>query len=166
MTMCSSGWPCYFFQSVPAQTQYSIIWLQLDIMYTVHQSKIILRPIKLRNKGMCSQAIYVDNELHTMEHANSCRTCVCNLNTQLWLYDLHNILKECCYQYFCLESISNVFFCGIMRSVASSYMQQWVWSLAHAPCSVIAWDWHIGLALLCSCSGSLEYPTKSFTCID
>ena len=29
------------------------------------------------------------------------------------------------------------------------------------PGLVITWDWHIGLALLCSCSGALEYPTTN-----
>ena len=29
------------------------------------------------------------------------------------------------------------------------------------PVLVIAWEWHIGLALLCGCSGALEYPTTN-----
>ena len=29
------------------------------------------------------------------------------------------------------------------------------------PVLVIAWEWHIGLALLCVCSGALEYPTTN-----
>ena len=29
------------------------------------------------------------------------------------------------------------------------------------PVLVIAWGWHIGLALLCGCSGALEYPTTN-----
>ena len=29
------------------------------------------------------------------------------------------------------------------------------------PMLVIAWEWHIGLALLCGCSGALEYPTTN-----
>ena len=29
------------------------------------------------------------------------------------------------------------------------------------PDLVIAWEWHIGLALLCGCSGALEYPTTN-----
>ena len=37
-----------------------------------------------------------------------------------------------------------------MRMVASS-----------RPVLVIAWEWHIGLALLCGCSGALEYPTTN-----
>ena len=31
------------------------------------------------------------------------------------------------------------------------------------PALVIAWEWHIGLALLCGWSGALEYPTTN-TC--
>ena len=30
-----------------------------------------------------------------------------------------------------------------------------------SPVFVIAWEWHIGLALLCGCSGALEYPTTN-----
>ena len=29
------------------------------------------------------------------------------------------------------------------------------------PGLVIVWEWHIGLALLCGCSGALEYPTTN-----
>ena len=37
-----------------------------------------------------------------------------------------------------------------MRMVASS-----------RPVLIIAWEWHIGLALLCGCLGALEYPTTN-----
>ena len=36
-------------------------------------------------------------------------------------------------------------------------MQQCVWWLIRAP----KWEWHIGLVLLCGCSGALEYPTTN-----
>ena len=49
---------------------------------------------------------------------------------------------------------------GTVRSVASSYAA--VCMVAGLrPVLVIAWEWHIGLALLCGCSGALEYPTTN-----
>ena len=49
---------------------------------------------------------------------------------------------------------------GTVRSAASSYtaMRKVAGS---RPVLVIAWEWHIGLALLCGCSGALEYPTTN-----
>ena len=55
---------------------------------------------------------------------------------------------------------------GVMRSAASSYMQQCIMVADSRPTFVIVWEWHIGLALLCGCSGALEYPTKSIMCND
>ena len=52
---------------------------------------------------------------------------------------------------------------GAVRTAVSFYalwMQQCVWWLVR-PVIVIAWEWHIGLVLLCSCSGALEYPTTN-----
>ena len=49
---------------------------------------------------------------------------------------------------------------GAVRSVASSYAA--VRMVAGSrPVLVIVWEWHIGLALLCGCSGALEYPTTN-----
>ena len=49
---------------------------------------------------------------------------------------------------------------GAVRSVVSSYAAvRMVAGLR--PVLVIAWEWHIGLALLCGCSGALEYPTTN-----
>ena len=46
---------------------------------------------------------------------------------------------------------------GAVRSaVSSSAAMRMV--AGSRPVLVIAWEWHIGLALLCSCSGALEYP--------
>ena len=47
-----------------------------------------------------------------------------------------------------------------VRSAGSSYaaMRMVVGSL---PVLLIAWEWHIGLALLCGCSGALEYLTTN-----
>ena len=48
-----------------------------------------------------------------------------------------------------------------MRSAASSYAAMHMVA-GSRPVFVIAWEWHIGLALLCGCSGALEYPTTNF----
>ena len=54
----------------------------------------------------------------------------------------------------------NVVSRGAVRSAASSYAA--VRMVAGSrPVLVIAWEWHIGLALLCGCSGALEYPTTN-----
>ena len=47
-----------------------------------------------------------------------------------------------------------------MRSTASSYAAMHMVA-GSRPVFVIAWEWHIGLALLCGCSGALEYPTTN-----
>ena len=47
---------------------------------------------------------------------------------------------------------------GAVRSAASSYAAMRMVA-GSRPALVIAWEWHIGLALLCGCSGALEYPT-------
>ena len=47
-----------------------------------------------------------------------------------------------------------------MRSAASSYAAMHMVA-GSRPVFVIAWEWHIGLALLCGCSGALEYPTTN-----
>ena len=49
---------------------------------------------------------------------------------------------------------------GAVRSTASSYAAMLVVA-GSRPVLVIAWEWHIGLALLCGCSGALEYPTTN-----
>ena len=49
---------------------------------------------------------------------------------------------------------------GAVRSTASSYAA--IRMVAGSrPVLIIAWEWHIGLALLCGCSGALEYPTTN-----
>ena len=50
--------------------------------------------------------------------------------------------------------------CGAVRSAASSHAAMRMVA-ASRPVLVIAWEWHIGLALLCGCSGALEYPTTN-----
>ena len=49
---------------------------------------------------------------------------------------------------------------GAVRSAASSYAAM---RMVAGSCLVlvIAWEWHISLALLCGCSGALEYPTTN-----
>ena len=49
---------------------------------------------------------------------------------------------------------------GVMRSAASSYAAMHMVA-GSRPVFVIAWEGHIGLALLCGCSGALEYPTTN-----
>ena len=49
---------------------------------------------------------------------------------------------------------------GVMRSAASSYAAMHMVA-GSRPVFIIAWEWHIGLALLCGCSGALEYPTTN-----
>ena len=51
---------------------------------------------------------------------------------------------------------------GAVRSAASSYAAMRMLA-GSRPVLVIAWEWHIyiGLALLCGCSGALEYPTTN-----
>ena len=49
---------------------------------------------------------------------------------------------------------------GVMHSTASSYAAMHMVA-GSRPVFVIAWEWHIGLALLCGCSGALEYPTTN-----
>ena len=50
--------------------------------------------------------------------------------------------------------------CGAVRNAASSYAVMCMVA-GSRPVLVIAWEWHIGLALLFSCSGALEYPTTN-----
>ena len=50
--------------------------------------------------------------------------------------------------------------CGAVRSAASSYAAMRMVA-GSRPDLVIAWEWHIGLALLCGCSGALKYPTTN-----
>ena len=47
-----------------------------------------------------------------------------------------------------------------VRSAASSYAAMPMLA-GSCPFLVIAWEWHIGPALLCGCSGALEYPTTN-----
>ena len=54
----------------------------------------------------------------------------------------------------------NVVSRGAMRSAASSYAAMCMVA-GSRPVLVIAWGWHIGLTLLCGCSGALEYPTTN-----
>ena len=50
---------------------------------------------------------------------------------------------------------------GVMRSAVSSCMQQCIWPLVRALARhCVRLTYIIGLVLLCSCSGALEYPTK------
>ena len=49
---------------------------------------------------------------------------------------------------------------GAVRSAASSYAAMRMVA-GSRPVLVIAKEWHIGLALLCSCSRALEYPTTN-----
>ena len=49
---------------------------------------------------------------------------------------------------------------GAVRSAASSYAAMRTVA-GSRPVLVIVWEWHIGLALLCGCSGALEYPTTN-----
>ena len=49
---------------------------------------------------------------------------------------------------------------GAVHSAASSYAAMHMVA-GSRPVVVIAWKWHIGLALLCGCSGALEYPTTN-----
>ena len=49
---------------------------------------------------------------------------------------------------------------GVKRSAASSYAAMHMVA-GSRPVFVIAWEWHIGLALVCGCSGALEYPTTN-----
>ena len=49
---------------------------------------------------------------------------------------------------------------GAVRNAASSYAAMHMVA-GSRPVLVIAWEWHIGLALLCGCSGALEYPTTN-----
>ena len=48
-----------------------------------------------------------------------------------------------------------------VHSAASSYAAMHMVA-SSCPVLIIAWEWHIGLALLCGCSGALEYPTTNF----
>ena len=48
----------------------------------------------------------------------------------------------------------------VSHSTASSYASN-AYDGWFAPILVIVWEWHIGLALLCGCSGALEYPTTN-----
>ena len=49
---------------------------------------------------------------------------------------------------------------GAVHSVVGSYAA--IRMVAGSrPVLSIAWEWHIGLALLCGCSGALEYPTTN-----
>ena len=49
---------------------------------------------------------------------------------------------------------------GAVRSAASSYAAMRMVA-GSRPDLVMAWEWHIGLALLCGCSRALEYPTTN-----
>ena len=49
---------------------------------------------------------------------------------------------------------------GAVRSAASSYAAMRTVA-GSSPVLVIVWEWHIGLALLCGCSGALEHPTTN-----
>ena len=49
---------------------------------------------------------------------------------------------------------------GAVRNTASSYAAIHMVT-GSRPVFVIAWEWHIDLALLCGCSGALEYPTTN-----
>ena len=49
---------------------------------------------------------------------------------------------------------------GAVRSVAISYAVMHMVA-GSRPILVIAWEWYIGLALLCDYSGALEYPTTN-----
>ena len=48
----------------------------------------------------------------------------------------------------------------VVRSAASSYAAMRMVA-GSRPGLVIAWKWHVRLALLCGCSGALEYATNS-----
>ena len=54
----------------------------------------------------------------------------------------------------------HILHCGAVRSAASSYAAMRTVA-GSRPVLVIVWEWHIGLALLCGCSGALEYPTTN-----
>ena len=59
-----------------------------------------------------------------------------------------------------LKSTASVVSHGAVRSAASSYAAMHTVA-GSRPVLVIVWEWHIGLALLCGCSGALEYPTTN-----
>ena len=48
---------------------------------------------------------------------------------------------------------------GAVRSAASSYAA--MRAVGGLRSVLVAWEWHIGLVLLCGCSGALEYPTTN-----
>ena len=49
---------------------------------------------------------------------------------------------------------------GAMRSAVSSYAAMRMVA-GSRPDLIIAWEWHVGLALFCGCLGALEYPTTN-----
>ena len=73
---------------------------------------------------------------------------------------------KACQQTWCTETTNDcarsvyVVSRGAVRSAVSSYAaMRKVAGLR--PVLVIALEWHIGLVLLCGCSGALEYPTTN-----
>ena len=59
-----------------------------------------------------------------------------------------------------MDLIIDIVSSGAVRSAASSYAAMRTVA-GSRPVLVIVWEWHIGLALLCGCSGALEYPTTN-----
>ena len=74
-----------------------------------------------------------------------------------WTCTSHKDLDSNIMTILCLN---NVVSHGAVRSAASSYAATRMVA-GSRPVLVIAWEWHIGLALLCGCSGALEYPTTN-----
>ena len=60
----------------------------------------------------------------------------------------------------CSQYMMHIYDVGAVRSVASFYAAVHMVTGAR-PKLVIAWEWHIGLVLLCGCSGALKYPTAN-----
>ena len=79
-----------------------------------------------------------------------------SIDSATWPY--HHVLIKCYQSNKCILYIH--FSRGVIRSAASSCAAMHMVA-GSRPVFVIAWEWHIGLALLCGCSGALEYPTTN-----
>ena len=107
------------------------------------------------------------NSNHMLRHQDGYRSGVIqkHMNIFVRVVMLYNLSLEQYCELIHLHSVINrltymVVSRGAVRSAASSYAA--VRMVAGSrPVLVIAWEWHIGLALLCGCSGALEYPTTS-----
>ena len=68
--------------------------------------------------------------------------------------------KHCIFSLYVFKLPNLQISLGAVHSVASSYAAMHMVA-GSRPVLVIVWEWHIGLALLCGCSGALEYPTTN-----